>query len=119
MRVEKTRATSMFCQVLPIKVTFHCKINWLATLQFKEVLRENEDGKHISGSGETSKDNGRQMKGQVEVTRELKTRRLDQILFSYMFYFYFEFINYDFCLTCMSFFSLCSGQLWLFLQLVV
>lgn len=37
------------------KKTFHVKIRWLATLQSKEVLKENKEGKHFSCSGRLAK----------------------------------------------------------------
>ena len=38
---------------IKIKVTFHIKISWLATLQFKESRKKKR--KHLRGSGEIAK----------------------------------------------------------------
>ena len=37
------------------KTNFHFKFSSLATLQFKEVLKENKERKHLRGSGEIIK----------------------------------------------------------------
>ena len=37
---EKVLATSNLFRILPIKITFYFEISWVATLQFKEILRE-------------------------------------------------------------------------------
>ena len=42
-------------RILSVKVIFQFKISWLVTLQFKEVLEENKDRKHLRGSGEITK----------------------------------------------------------------
>ena len=67
----------------------HSKINWVATLQLKEFLKKTQKDnkrKHLRGSGETTKEkrlkeNGGEMKRQVDVIREFKTGKIqtDQI----------------------------------------
>ena len=42
-------------RILPIKVAFHFKVSLLATLQFKDIIKENKERKHLSGSGEIAK----------------------------------------------------------------
>lgn len=60
------------------KKTFHVKIRWLATLQSKEVLKENKEGKHFSCSGKLAKKKKdwkkkeRQMKRQVNLYKNVK-----------------------------------------------
>ena len=90
--------------ILPIKVTFHFKISWLATLQFKEVLIENKERKNLRGSGE--------MKRQVEVYENLRLGDYLLIKFKKLSTFKILWLVYEF-------FNLCSGQLWLLLQLIV
>ena len=64
-----------------MKVIFHFQISWLVTLQFNEVLKENEE-KTFTWKWRKRKEkeilngNGGQMKRQVEVIQELKTVRL-------------------------------------------
>ena len=41
-------------RILPIKVIFDFEIRWLATLKFKDALKENKKRKHLRGSGETA-----------------------------------------------------------------
>ena len=107
------RAPNLF-RILPIKVTFYFKINWLVALQFKEVLKENKERKHLRGWEEIAKgkENGGQMKRYVDIIQELKTARL---LFKRLPTFKMLWLWFK----VHEFFRLCFRQLWLFLQLVV
>ena len=53
---RKHQRPQTFFKILPIKVIFHFKIRWLATLKFKDVLTENKKQKHLRDSGETVKE---------------------------------------------------------------
>ena len=99
-------------------------------MQFKEVLKKKKKKKkkkkrkHLRGSEEEAKkkkkkkekkerlkENGRYMKILVEVRRELKTGKLtDQIWKIIKVYDAVTFLKVH------EFFSLCSGQPWMFLQ---
>ena len=83
--------------ILPIKVTFHFKISWLATLKFKKVLKENKERKYLRSSGE--------MKRQAEACEILKLRDYLLIKFKKLSTFKMLWLVYEL-------FSLCSGQLW-------
>ena len=79
-RRENTSELENISEFLPIKVTFHFKIRWLATLKFKDVLTENKKGNiyvavEKQQEKERLKETERQINRQVGVIRELKTGR--------------------------------------------
>ena len=47
---EKAPVTSIRFQNFAQKITFQFKISLLITLKFKEVMKENKEGKHLSSS---------------------------------------------------------------------
>ena len=49
---RRHRRPSRSFRILQIKKTFHFKISWLATLQFKELLKKKKKRKNLRGSGE-------------------------------------------------------------------
>ena len=97
-----------------IKVTFHFKISWTATLQFKESRKKERKVRWThSKERERLEENECQMKRQLEVIRELKNAR-GLLLINFKNYPHLR--CYNFSLTYMSLLVFaCFGQLQPFL----
>ena len=63
---RRHRRPSRSFRILQIKKTFHFKISWLATLQFKELLKKKKQEKTFTWQRGNSKQKGRLKKKKME-----------------------------------------------------